>query len=193
MEHYCNYSVLQRDSYMIHRRTHSLDPLVRRPFPCSFPNCENRAPTKLVLKSHCKTHHDPHRSRDISCALCPKAFFTGGELKSHIVFCHTREKHYSCDQCAYMTGFRGNLTRHYRSMRQQREQPLVKKLKCEFCDYCADRKCHFNLHVKTVHTEQRDFQCDYPGCNYETNNSYYVRIHTRPDETVPISLRFPRL
>ena len=96
------------------------------------------------------------------------------------------------DKCTYVTGYRGSLARHFRRMHERTEQPLDKKFKCEFCDYCANRKCHFALHVKTVRTEQREFQCDHPGCNYKTNNSYVFRMQTGQHENDQ-QKRFPVL
>ena len=191
----CNYSATQQASVQVHRQTHDLDPQFRRRFLCSFPQCNYRGTTNALLKNHCRANHNPNRSPGLHCSLCSKTIFSKASLKSHIVFAHTREKHYSCSKCPYVTGFQSNFTKHCKNV-HERTGPLEKRFKCDTCDYCSNRKHHRDLHVKTAHSGHREFQCDYPGCNYKTNNSYdfktrHLPKHEEPEKRFPFCCNFP--
>ena len=187
----CSYTAKQRSSVLVHRQSRNTDPLLRRPFPCKFPGCSYRAITNLVIKRHYLARHDPNRKRDFPCPMCPKTFFTSKSLKAHTI-CHTREKHFSCDKCDFITSLRETFKVHWRNMHGTAE----KRFKCGFYDYRADQKTIFDIHVKTAHSDRRDFQCENPCCDYKTNNSGAFRRHLLshekdPKKRLPYQCTFP--
>ena len=67
---------------------------------------------------------------------------------------------------------------------------------CQSCDYQTHFKQSLGIHKMTVHTKNRRFQCEEPGCNFKTNylNAFkkHLLIHEQdPERQFPVSCTFP--
>ena len=99
----CIFSSNYERNLTSHVRSHDLDPTVRRPFSCSFLNCDYRAISKLDVNKHIRARHNPLRFKDIECPLCSKLFYSESGLKEHLNSHHTNETLFRCDKCSYVT------------------------------------------------------------------------------------------
>ena len=133
----CNFSTAHRRSLQQYSQTHESDPLLRRPFACTFENCDFRAGTTSNLYAHIRVRHDPNRTKELACPLCSKMFHDRMAVKGHISFVHIRNEHkYPCDRCSFTTHDPRAFKRHFRVSHGEGEA-LKKKFKCEACDYCT--------------------------------------------------------
>ncbi|CAK1554351.1 unnamed protein product [Leptosia nina] len=80
------------------------------------------------------------------CPNCDMAFFTTGELKSHVVK-HTGAKGFQCAVCHKSYGRRKTLIEHMRIHNND------KRFKCERCGVAFVQKCRWRGHMWTKHEE----------------------------------------
>ena len=171
----CKFSTAYSNSWAGHVRLHDPDPQVRRPFPCNFPGCDFRASQKGNVKKHFRARHKANRPREFMCSLCSKAFYSSTSLNGHLNAQHTTESVYSCGKCSYLTPYSGNMSRH---MREKHGVGPMEIFECEMCGYRANQRCTIRKHMMNVHAgAEKQFKCDKPGCNYETNFSSDLKRH----------------
>ena len=192
----CNYKTDYDGSKRRHMRQHNSDPLVRLPFPCSYPNCAYRAPSRHRLNRHTRALHQPqNESKKFTCTLCSKNLANRDTLTAHIKRIHAREEVYSCDKCEFQSYYSDSITTH--RLRVHKEgKPLEKRFKCEFCDYCSSDKRNRDCHTMTMHTDRRRLKCESFGCNYATNYGGTMRKHVLvhekdPEKRLPFACTFP--
>ena len=191
----CNYRTAYWTALKMHKRTHNPDPMERLPFSCTFPDCAYRTTTLQLLKAHARARHDPDRTREFPCPLCPKSFYTKCASQAHIRNAHVREQKYACDRCQYSTSRIYSLQDHCRRIHGEGE-PVQKRLKCEQCDYRAFQKHWLDIHVLTKHLEERRLKCEHPGCNFVTNYEQNLKKHVlnhedRLETQFPFQCSFP--
>ena len=170
----CGYSAKDKRCLEHHRLAQNTNPLLQRPLKCSFPGCNYRCAINRYLRKHWNQNHNPERSRNYPCALCLRRFHTNQNLKKHIVRAHTLEKGFRCKECTFKTTTEDCLKNHYEKNHSKGDSSLMK---CELCDYSAKYKENLEVHWKTAHRDERDFNCNAPGCNYKSNNSHNFKRH----------------
>ena len=185
----CSYSTPLARSLKIHGRIHEVDPLVRRPLACHFPNCGFRTSFSASLKGRGLARHGTQREKRFSCALCQHKFYDKHSLELHIHYLHTKEQGYACEKCPYTTYRRHDLQIHRRRVDGE-GLPVEKKFKC---DYRAFQEFHLNVHMMTKHTEERQLKFEHPGCNFMTNyNQAYKKHLLSHEDTLEAQLSFTR-
>lgn len=129
-----------------------------------------------VFKSHSnlQQHRLVHteRSREFSCHVCGKMFFTKGTLCTHMNT-HEDMKPYKCEFCPMAFRARGNLQSHISL--HSGAKPFV----CEQCGKSFRVKRHLKSH-SIVHTDLMPYICEY--CNkpfrFKTRLNLHLRQHT---------------
>lgn len=133
-------------------------------------HCSKEFKTLSNLRVHKVVHME--RSRDFSCHVCGKMFFTKGALSTHMTT-HDDTKKYKCEFCQMAFRARGNLNSHISL--HSGAKPFV----CEQCGKSFRVKRHLKSH-SIVHTDLMPFICEY--CNkpfrFKTRLNLHLRQHT---------------
>ena len=116
-----DYSAREKRLCRRHYLSHKSDPVAQRPFPCTVPQCDYRAFTKLELRGHVNCRYNPDRSPGVECPLCSQRIRGKENLKHHINRVHTRKKTFKCDQCDYSAAQHGYLKTHYQMRHEKTE------------------------------------------------------------------------
>lgn len=132
--------------------------------------CEKEFKSISNLRAHKLLHTE--RSRDFSCHVCGKMFFTKGALKTHMSV-HEDVKPYKCEFCQMAFKARGNLISHISL--HSGAKPFI----CEQCGKSFRVKRHLKSH-SIVHTDLMPYSCEY--CNkqfrFKTRLNLHLRQHT---------------
>ena len=180
----CAYNATVRADRTEHLAT-CHDPKDLHPLECNFSDCGYRAACKSVLNRHIDACHNPNRTKDASCPLCSKIFYSKYDLKNHITNIHTKQTSYNCGKCGFTTPYSSYLTTHYQ--RDHGEGPRF-KFKCDSCDYETYQRYSLNSHRETAHGVQRKFQCDRSGCGFKTNYGRHFRTHSLMHQSLLLAL-----
>ncbi|XP_019900606.2 zinc finger protein 2 isoform X2 [Esox lucius] len=138
----------------------------QEPLPC--PHCEEKFPTKALLKDHLQKTHNSR----VHCPQCDKTFSTKANLLVHQRK-HTGERPYLCPQCGKSFSLTGSLKLHLRI--HAGEKPYH----CTYCDKKFTSKSHCNLHLR-IHTGEKPYQCSDCGRRFRDGNvlNNHKRTHT---------------
>lgn len=133
-------------------------------------HCQKEFKSRSNLLQHRLIHTE--RSRDFSCHICGKMFFTKGTLSTHMMT-HDDTKPYKCEFCPMAFRARGNLQSHFSL--HSGAKPFV----CEQCGKSFRVKRHLKSH-SIVHTDLMPYVCEY--CNktfrFKTRLNLHLRQHT---------------
>ncbi|CAK1548839.1 unnamed protein product [Leptosia nina] len=133
-------------------------------------DCNKEFKSRSNLQQHRQVHKE--RTRDYSCHICGKMFFTKGTLGTHMLI-HEDSKPFKCPYCTLSFRARGNLTSHI-SLHSG-----VKPFVCEQCGKSFRVKRHLKSH-SIVHTDLMPYVCEY--CNktfrFKTRLNLHLRQHT---------------
>lgn len=105
----------------------------------------------------CKSENDESDTQPeiFQCVVCKLHYQTDDELTTHFRNEHMK---YSCDKCPQKFFKKTFLTQH-----KNRAHLESKNLKCPICDQILKTRYNLRQHMYT-HTDNRDFECTYPGC-----------------------------
>ncbi|KAM3955602.1 uncharacterized protein ACR2FA_010470 [Aphomia sociella] len=133
-------------------------------------HCNKEFKSRSNLLQHKLVHTE--RSRDFSCHVCGKMFYTKGTLGTHMMT-HEDTKPYKCEFCPMAFRARGNLQSHISL--HSAAKPFV----CEQCGKSFRVKRHLKSH-SIVHTDLMPYVCEY--CNkafrFKTRLNLHLRQHT---------------
>lgn len=133
-------------------------------------HCNKEFKSISNLRAHKLVHTE--RSRDFSCHVCGKMFFTKGALSTHMSI-HEDKKPFKCEFCHMTFRARGNLISHISL--HSGAKPFV----CEQCGKSFRVKRHLKSH-SIVHTDLMPYVCQY--CNksfrFKTRLNLHLRQHT---------------
>ncbi|XP_021199530.3 zinc finger protein 254 [Helicoverpa armigera] len=133
-------------------------------------HCNKEFKSRSNLQQHKLVHTE--RSRDFSCHICGKMFFTKGTLSTHMMT-HEDTKPFKCEFCQMTFRARGNLQSHISL--HSGAKPFV----CEQCGKSFRVKRHLKSH-SIVHTDLMPYVCEY--CNktfrFKTRLNLHLRQHT---------------
>ena len=72
----CNFGTALSWHLKRHQRTHDVDPLSKRLFPCDFDGCDYRATQKANLTTHIRRCHNEKRDKTFGCStVCAQQNF----------------------------------------------------------------------------------------------------------------------
>ncbi|XP_017466328.1 PREDICTED: uncharacterized protein LOC108359139 [Rhagoletis zephyria] len=110
------------------------------------------------------------QAKRIKCKICTSNFQTQDKLKTHMLT-HNEIPHFFCDQCAFYTFFKIDLTQHYKT--KHKLQPTQKQLQpknkvrpheqptdakhiyaCDMCLFETRIKSHLRRHYLSQHQEE---------------------------------------
>lgn len=139
-------------------------------FDLKCEHCNKEFKSRSNLQQHKLVH--TQRSRDFSCHVCGKMFFTKGTLSTHMST-HEDTKPFKCEYCPMAFRARGNLQSHISL--HSGAKPFV----CEQCGKSFRVKRHLKSH-SIVHTDLMPYVCEF--CNkpfrFKTRLNLHLRQHT---------------
>ncbi|GAB0089585.1 hypothetical protein DMENIID0001_041550 [Sergentomyia squamirostris] len=155
--------------------------------------------------------HIPKNEREnskIECGICHKKIMNEPGLKMHMKYLHSLKEGLTCEHCDKTLKTQHDLNMHLEHMHKNAptKKPLIKCPQCPksylqqhavnrhlrishsdlntgICDVCGKIfKDKTRLwHHKSIHTGEKKFKCDQPGCDraYRLKSSYdlHMRIH----------------
>lgn len=133
-------------------------------------DCKKEFKSRSNLQQHRLVHTE--RSRDFSCHVCGKMFFTKGTLSTHMNT-HEDMKPFKCEYCSMAFRARGNLQSHVSL--HSGAKPFV----CEQCGKSFRVKRHLKSH-SIVHTDLMPYVCEYchKPFRFKTRLNLHLRQHT---------------
>ena len=170
--------------------------------------CGFRTMTARNLKKHEEYSHSTTKDySDLKCDLCEKILKGEHCLKVHKKMVHSN-KIYKCSECIETLKNTKNLRRHF-VMRHDTETPLkqcelcaksfktqerltahkkvhnkVPKRKiypCNICEYRASDTYRMNDHMKTVHSNERPFECSVCHTSFKLDKllkTHFKKVHS---------------
>ena len=134
----CDYQADNKSRLAVHMRTHT----GKKPFECDKYDCS--AAQKYHLDAHKCSHS---AARPYKCNLCNYA----GKLKeAHSL----SERQFFSTKCDYAAVRNADLRLNMRT------HTAEKPFHCDKCDYSAAQISTLNLHLKCVHSAERQFKCN---------------------------------
>ena len=147
-------------------------------FVCSI--CGKREKCTSEVKTHLLKQHNyiepPHQKIMHECNKCE---FTSGQIIDvvrHMANVHHSTELYSrCHLCEYQSERSFAVKEHIKFKHLK-----VPKLKCEQCDFTANRKSEIRTHVQTVHEgiKAKCSSCSFTNITISTIYSHRQRFHT---------------
>ena len=122
------------------------------------------------LRDHVRHMHE--QGEHFKCTYCEKEFKAKYELTNHI-----RRKHETiASSCAFCGKLFKFLDRHLKTTNCGGDPDNIKKkVECNICGKCMSTKEKLKTHVKQIHNQVRDKQCD--RCEYNTYSGGNLRLH----------------
>ncbi|XP_028162909.1 PR domain zinc finger protein 5-like isoform X4 [Ostrinia furnacalis] len=106
------------------------------------PMCDKAFTNRDTLRIHTKRDH--LMERPFQCQLCEMDFFSGAQLKNHMLK-HTGVREFQCDVCLKCFGRKNTLREHMRIHQDDR------RFKCELCEQAFVQKCAWRNHMRSKH------------------------------------------
>ena len=131
------------------------------------PTCDAICYSKKQLNKHHRTEH-----ANVSCPDCDRVFPTPDALTHHW-YSHKEDHQYSCDICGKLCPFQSDLMRHKEKHNENR------KWTCDEPDCGREFKCKAELVAHMVVHKGELFICEYPGCQFSSNDPRNVKRHYR--------------
>lgn len=188
----CGYKTDKKYSLKIHERTHEKVLALRKPYVCSYPNCEYRAGSQSTLTAHVKVKHGVGRNRNFQCPMCPSKFYSRKSLTFHIPI-HTNERRFKCSTCKFATHCQAYLRRHVKNVHERQT-----KYSCSHpgCSFTTARTDSLKRHVQTHNPDpkaRRPILCHFPNCSFRGRAADSMRKHASVHHNNRRSREFKRL
>lgn len=139
----------------------------RKTYSCT--QCDASFLQKSCLKSHIRFIHE---GVQLKCDICDKSFARVCNLTQHVkthksIQSRKEEWKYSCDQCEAIFEYTAHLKAHI-----QEKHDLL-RIQCTEpqCDASFSKQTSLNTHIKTVHGDERPFQCSTCLKHFKTKNA----------------------
>ncbi|XP_046371412.2 zinc finger protein 62 homolog [Haliotis rufescens] len=132
-------------------------------FSCMI--CQEKFPSKILLKKHARTHLG---QRVLRCDKCGKVFQDSIKLKMHKLS-HTGQT-FTCGFCGKSFSYASTLTMHKKRHAQE------KGVQCNVCGKRFATADVLKTH-KTTHTTMKAYVCDV--CEKAFTSQYYLKAHKR--------------
>jgi uncharacterized Zn-finger protein len=148
-----------------------------KPFMCNSPGCEDKNfSTVYNLNAHIKDHTKIKTDR-FKCSLCDDNFKDQRYLDIHLRNYHDEMANYACPHpdCLKMFFTKLHLGRHIKSHDVIRD---TNDLICTICEKTFTKSSLLKVHQR-IHTGQRPYTCESPGCQWSFRTSSKLRRHER--------------
>ncbi|XP_034838111.1 zinc finger protein 1 homolog isoform X9 [Maniola hyperantus] len=129
--------IQMKDKHMI--SVHGMSPVIRKCLAC-----DQTFTSQYALRVHQNRYH--MMERRFPCTECDMKFFTGGQLKYHMLK-HTGQKDFQCDVCLKWFTRKCVLREHMRIHTNDR------RFTCLQCGRGFVQKCSLRGHMRSVHGE----------------------------------------
>jgi hypothetical protein len=122
--------------------------------------CDNSYSAKASLNRHNREKHNAKSTSRYQsllgyrCSHCGKVLTTNNRLKIHINNMHTQPA----------------------PKKELKKKPVVKNIKCAYCEEMFQYWSKLTTHVKTRHTPNRKMMCDHCGVNYLTKSRLVMHL-----------------
>ena len=148
-----------------HMKRHMENEHKKAKFSCDY--CRKFFQSKQAKLYHERLKHSTSKDTDLlECKKCEKSFTSEVNLKSHMKYAHSEERHQSCPHCNTKFKQEKNLRAHLLNIHgidQMRERYCEEKdhniFKCEDCDSTFSYKRSLTLHRKTKHEDKPVYDC----------------------------------
>jgi len=127
---------------------------------CNF--CGVSKATSRSLNAHINRTHTKQNDY-LKCYFCSRFIHTAN-LESHIV-CHTKEQPYMCHFKCTSYSFKSSLDKHYKNCHsgfKLSTKPI--SVSCYFCGRNNKTPSCLENHLRTAHTLEKPFKCDFSKC-----------------------------
>lgn len=154
-----------------------------RPYQCH--KCPLNCRNMTSLRSHMKTHTDDELLQIYRCKECNCYYRNAYALRTHVLEIHLMVKKFSCNACSVQFNicknkqFEEHLQQHnvsdnklwtdIRDGIRHRKDDFTKyedvdsitenQFSCEFCTQKFYIKCNLDVHIDSIHSNQRRLQC----------------------------------
>lgn len=136
-------------------------------FSCEY--CGSQFVSLRLLKSHLQSHE----IGSFPCSKCNKVFKSSVYRSNHIRVTHLKHLLRICPYCPERFNSNYNRTKHIRIA----HKPNTELFKCETCGKGFDLKYHLRLHIRSVHLQERNFECNV--CHLRFFNNYTLSRHMK--------------
>ncbi|XP_054167596.1 zinc finger protein 62 homolog [Oppia nitens] len=141
----------------------------KRQFKCYVDGCDQTLANKNQLKSHIQIKHNittTSKCRPFKCDKCDKTYTNRSNVKKHQKYIHSdipREFKCRYDGCDKVFRFESTRKQHY----LRHENLWFRRFKCDVdgCGKSFYRRAHLNEHTTYLHSNDRPFACEWPGCD----------------------------
>ncbi len=157
-------------------------PMQRKRYQCTYPDCVYATAYSSNLKRHACTHTG---EKPYTCTWdgCGRAFTQSSNLINHARI-HTGERPYECPypDCEYAAAYESGLTVHIRA--HTGEKPY----KCPHpnCKYAAAQSSDLTRHMCT-HTEEKPYKCN--SCERKYRQFFNLKAHSKRMHGIEIPLK----
>lgn len=112
----------------------------------------------FITHSLLKRHLQIHEGGNFPCNRCDKVFNTSSKRSGHIRGVHLKQKPRRCPKCPETFNSNYQRTKHLRIVHN--DTPGL--YKCETCGREYDMKYHLQVHIRSVHLQEKNHEC--PVC-----------------------------
>ena len=167
----CSYQIWHKAGLTTHMKMH----VDRKSFRCTFEDCEYRAKTRGSLYSHMNRHD--YKPSEVP-AYADGSQKQGSEMALNVA---RNLKRYPCThpECHYVAKERKDLSNHL----QTHDPNRTKSIKCLLCPKLFFTEDSRRAHLM-IHTNEKPFNCSYPGCDHRTYHLSDLKKHEHIHQTL---------
>jgi len=143
---------------------------------CTVEGCSRMFKDSGNLRNHVIRTHS--KRKDYTCEECDTAFVARQELEKHAKQVHSGERPFACDRegCEKVFVSSGKLLAHFRAHLGIRAHPCP----VDGCDLSFTQPGHLNTHLRDVHRKEKPFACTICPSAFSRRDTLedHVRLHT---------------